>query len=59
LTYRVLTAGPDTVAELYQNVPQGKRTIEVSLGRYEMPFQLTVTKQYRFESREIGLDSAP
>ena len=44
-TFRVLEAGADAVAELYQNVQQGKRTIKVSLGRYEMPFQLTVTKQ--------------
>jgi hypothetical protein len=43
--FRVLEAGADAVAELYQNVQQGKRTIKVSLGRYNMPFQLTVTKQ--------------
>jgi len=44
-TFRVLEAGANAVAELYQNVQQGKRTIKVSLGRYNMPFQLTVTKQ--------------
>ena len=44
-TFRVLEAGASAVAELYQNVQQGKRTIKVSLGRYNMPFQLTVTKQ--------------
>jgi len=44
-TFRVLEAGADAVAELYQNVQQGKRTTKVSLGRYNMPFQLTVTKR--------------
>lgn len=33
---RVLEAGPDAVAELYQG--------DVSIGRYRMPFQLTVVK---------------
>ncbi len=46
-TFRVLTAtsGVNATAELYQNKPQGKRTVKVSLGRYEMPFELTVTKE--------------
>jgi hypothetical protein len=44
-TFRVLEAGANAVAELYQNVQQGKRNTKVSLGRYKMPFQLTVTKE--------------
>jgi hypothetical protein len=36
---RVLTAGSDAVAELYQI---GKHGSKVSIGRYKMPFQLTV-----------------
>ena len=43
-SFRVLEAGANAVAELYQNVTQGKRTVKTSLGRYRMPFQLTVTK---------------
>lgn len=39
-TTRFLTAGPDAVAELYKNVRKGPR---ISLGRFRMPFQLTVT----------------
>ncbi len=39
---RILTAGPSAVAELYRRPSKGKR---VSLGRFYMPFQLTVTKQ--------------
>lgn len=43
-TTRVLAAGPTAVAELYQNVIQGKRTVKISLGRYRMPFGLEVMK---------------
>lgn len=44
-TFRVLEADANAVAELYQNVQQGKKTTKVSLGRYFMPFRLSVTKQ--------------
>jgi len=43
-SFRELTAGATAAAELYVNQPQGKKTVKVSLGRYNMPFQLTVTK---------------
>ena len=42
---RVLEAGADAVAELYQYVKSGRSTTKVSVGRYRMPFQATVTKQ--------------
>ena len=38
-TTRFLTAGPNAVAELYKNVQRGPK---ISLGRFRMPFQLTV-----------------
>ena len=38
---RTLTAGPDSVAELYKTNSSNGQTI--SLGRFKMPFQLTVT----------------
>ena len=43
-TTRQMTAPAQAIAELYQNVPtSGKK---ISLGRYYMPFSLTVVKQY-------------
>lgn len=42
---RILEAPATAVAELYQYVQQGRKTTKVSLGRFRMPFQLTVAKQ--------------
>jgi len=42
-TTRQVTAPPTAIAELYQNVSTGKK---ISLGRYYMPFSLTVEKLY-------------
>ena len=41
---RVLTAPATAIAELYQNLPSSGK--KVSLGRYYMPFSLTVAKDY-------------
>ncbi len=41
---RLLEGGPDAVAELYQFVKTGHTTTKVSIGRYKMPFQLTVVE---------------
>jgi hypothetical protein len=40
-----MEAPATAVAELYQYVKQGRKTTKVSLGRFRMPFQLTVVKQ--------------
>lgn len=40
-TERVLQAGPDAIAELYQTTKTGQK---ISLGRFRMPFTLTVSK---------------
>ena len=41
-TTRQMTASATAIAELYQNIPNSGR--KVSLGRYYMPFSLTVAK---------------
>lgn len=41
-TARQMTAAPTAIAELYQNVPNGRGNQKVSLGRYYMPFSLVV-----------------
>jgi hypothetical protein len=41
---RILEAGEDAVAELYQIDRVGKKTSETSLGRFKMPFQATFTE---------------
>jgi hypothetical protein len=41
---RILEPGGNAVAELYQRVTVGKKTMDVSLGRFRMPFQVTFTK---------------
>jgi hypothetical protein len=38
---RILTAGSNAVAQLYQIGAHGHK---ISIGRYKMPFQLTVTE---------------
>ena len=44
-TTRMLNASASAIAELYQNVPNGRKASQkVSLGRYYMPFSLTVQK---------------
>lgn len=43
-TTRVMTASATAIAELYQKV--GVSGKKVSLGRYYMPFSLTVEKNY-------------
>ena len=43
-TARQMTAAPTAIAELYQNVPNGRGNQKVSLGRYYMPFSLSVQK---------------
>lgn len=47
-TTRQLTASATAIAELYQNVPSGSgnKGRKVSLGRYYMPFSVTVAKVY-------------
>lgn len=44
-TMRTLEGPSGAVAELYQYVKQGRKTTKVSLGRYRMPFGLTIVKQ--------------
>jgi hypothetical protein len=44
-TSRTMTAGAGSIAELYKSTKVGKKTVDVSLGRFSMPFSLTVTKQ--------------
>lgn len=44
-TVRVLEAPAGALAELYQYVSQGRKTVKTTLGRFRMPFQLTVVKQ--------------
>lgn len=41
---RVLDASPTAVAELYQYVKQGRKTVKVSVGRFRMPFQLAISR---------------
>lgn len=41
---RALEAPSTAIAELYQYVKQGRKTVKTSVGRFRMPFQLTVTK---------------
>ncbi len=41
---RILTAGQGAIADLYELVPKGSTVQKKEIGRYSMPFDVTVTK---------------